>query len=227
MTQLYYKEKGQGEPLILLHGNGENHEYFRNQIEYFSKSYRVIALDTRGHGKSPRGDEPFTIRQFAEDLREFMDEKKIEKAILLGFSDGGNIALIFALRYPQRVSRLILNGANLYGSGVRPSVQIPIILGYHIARLFAGHSLKARRNAEMLRLMVKDPDIKPEELKAVAIKTLVIGGTKDMIKAQHTALIKENLPNASLRILSGDHFIAAKNPKKFNQAVEEFLKQPD
>ncbi|OUO81243.1 alpha/beta hydrolase [Blautia sp. An249] len=227
MTQLYYKEKGQGEPLILLHGNGENHEYFRNQIEYFSKSYRVIALDTRGHGKSPRGDEPFTIRQFAEDLREFMDEKKIEKAILLGFSDGGNIALIFALRYPQRVSRLILNGANLYGSGVRPSVQIPIILGYHIARLFAGHSLKARRNAEMLRLMVKDPDIKPEELKAVAIKTLVIVGTKDMIKAQHTALIKENLPNASLRILSGDHFIAAKNPKKFNQAVEEFLKQPD
>lgn len=227
MTQLYYKEKGQGEPLILLHGNGENHEYFRNQIEYFSKSYRVIALDTRGHGKSPRGKAPFTIRQFAEDLREFMDEKKIEKAILLGFSDGGNIALIFALRYPQRVSRLILNGANLYVSGVRPSVQIPIILGYHIARLFAGHSLKARRNAEMLRLMVKDPDIKPEELKAVAIKTLVIVGTKDMIKAQHTALIKENLPNASLRILSGDHFIAAKNPKKFNQAVEEFLKQPD
>ncbi len=227
MTQLYYKEKGQGEPLILLHGNGENHEYFRNQTEYFSKSYRVIALDTRGHGKSPRGDEPFTIRQFAEDLREFMDEKKIEKAILLGFSDGGNIALIFALRYPQRVSRLILNGANLYGAGVRPSVQIPIILGYHIARLFAGHSLKARRNAEMLRLMVKDPDIKPEELKAVAIKTLVIVGTKDMIKAQHTALIKENLPNASLRVLSGDHFIAAKNPKKFNQAVEEFLKQPD
>ena len=227
MTQLYYKEKGQGEPLILLHGNGENHEYFRNQTEYFSKSYRVIALDTRGHGKSPRGDEPFTIRQFAEDLREFMDEKKIEKAILLGFSDGGNIALIFALRYPQRVSRLILNGANLYGAGVRPSVQIPIILGYHIARLFAGHSPKARRNAEMLRLMVKDPDIKPEELKAVAIKTLVIVGTKDMIKAQHTALIKENLPNASLRVLSGDHFIAAKNPKKFNQAVEEFLKQPD
>ena len=227
MTQLYYKEKGQGEPLILLHGNGENHEYFRNQTEYFSKSYRVIALDTRGHGKSPRGDEPFTIRQFAEDLREFMDEKKIEKAILLGFSDGGNIALIFALRYPQRVSRLILNGANLYGAGVRPSVQIPIILGYHIARLFAGHSLKARRNAEMLRLMVKDPDIKPEELKAVAIKTLVIVGTKDMIKAQHTALIKENLPNASLRVISGDHFIAAKNPKKFNQAVEEFLKQPD
>lgn len=227
MTQLYYKEKGQGEPLILLHGNGENHEYFRNQIEYFSKSYRVIALDTRGHGKSPRGKAPFTIRQFAEDLREFMDEKKIEKAILLGFSDGGNIALIFALRYPQRVSRLILNGANLYVSGVRPSVQIPIILGYHIARLFAGHSLKARRNAEMLRLMVKDPDIKPEELKAVAIKTLVIVGTKDMIKAQHTALIKENLPNASLRVISGDHFIAAKNPKKFNQAVEEFLKQPD
>ena len=84
MTQLYYKEKGQGEPLILLHGNGENHEYFRNQTEYFSKSYRVIALDTRGHGKSPRGDEPFTIRQFAEDLREFMDEKKDRESNFTG-----------------------------------------------------------------------------------------------------------------------------------------------
>ena len=63
----------------------------------------MIALDTRGHGKSPRGDKPFTIRQFAEDLRAFLDEQGIERADLLGFSDGGNIALIFAMRYPQRV----------------------------------------------------------------------------------------------------------------------------
>ena len=79
----------------------------------FSKHYQVYAVDTRGHGKTPRGIEPFTIRQFAEDLLGFMDEYQIEKAHILGFSDGANIAMIFAIRYPERVDRLILNGGNL------------------------------------------------------------------------------------------------------------------
>ena len=64
-VKLYYKEAGKGFPLILLHGNGENGGYFEHQIGYFQDKYRVIALDTRGHGKSPRGEKPFTIRQFA------------------------------------------------------------------------------------------------------------------------------------------------------------------
>ena len=71
--QLNYIEQGQGQPLILLHGNGEDTTYFEHQIPYFSKSYRIIAIDTRGHGKSPRGERPFTIVQFAEDLHEFIE----------------------------------------------------------------------------------------------------------------------------------------------------------
>lgn len=127
--QLHYLEKGKGEPLILLHGNGEDGTYFTNQMEYFSKLYRVLAIDTRGHGKSPRGIAPFTIRQFAKDLHDFMDKMAIEKANILGFSDGGNIALVFAINYPERVNRLILNGANLNTKGVKASVQIPIVIG--------------------------------------------------------------------------------------------------
>ena len=83
--RLYYEKAGDGEPLILLHGNGEDGTYFKHQMEYFSKDYRVIAIDTRGHGKSPRGEKPFTIRQFAEDLNGFMEEQGMEKAHLLGF----------------------------------------------------------------------------------------------------------------------------------------------
>ena len=75
--QLHYIEQGQGQPLILLHGNGEDTTYFEHQISYFSKNYRVIAIDTRGHGKSSRGEKPFTIKQFAEDLHDFMNEKGI------------------------------------------------------------------------------------------------------------------------------------------------------
>lgn len=222
--QLYYEEKGEGEPLILLHGNGEDGTYFKNQIEYFSKSYRVIAVDTRGHGKSPRGEAPFTIRQFAEDLRCFMDEMEIEKAHILGFSDGGNIALIFAMKYPHRVKRLILNGANLDGSGVKPTCQIPIIIGYRIASLFAKKNPHARKNAEMLGLMVNDPNIGVNELRKVTARTLVIAGSKDLIKDKHTRLIYKNLPDAGLVIIRGNHFIAGQNPEEFNRAVEEFLK---
>ncbi|MGN1148469.1 MAG: alpha/beta fold hydrolase [Lachnospiraceae bacterium] len=219
----HYIEKGKGEPLILLHGNGEDSTYFVNQIEYFSKKYRVIALDTRGHGKTPRGSAPFTIRQFAEDLHSFMDEQAIERADILGFSDGGNIALIFAIKYPERVNRLIVNGADLDTRGVKPSVQLPIVIGYNIASLFAKKSMDAKRKAEMLGLMVNDPNIEPEELEKIRTRTLVIAGTKDMIKEKHTRLIYEKLPNAELVFLPGNHFIANRNPEAFNHAVEKFL----
>lgn len=221
--KLNYVEKGTGFPLILLHGNGENHEYFVHQIAYFSKKYRVIAIDTRGHGQSPRGEASFTIRQFADDLYGFMEEHSVEKAHILGFSDGGNIAMLFAMKYPEKVDRLILNGANLDGSGVKPGVQIPIVCGYWFANFFAKKSRKAKRNAEMLRLMVNDPNVRPKELSNLHKKTLVIAGTKDMIKGSHTRLIAKSLPDAQLVFLEGDHFIANKNPKEFNRVVNAFL----
>jgi pimeloyl-ACP methyl ester carboxylesterase len=133
----HYIEKGKGFPLILLHGNGEDCSYFEHQIEPFARHFHVIAIDTRGHGKTPRGDAPFTIRQFADDLLAFMNEHSIAKAHILGFSDGGNIAMVFALTHPERVGKLILNGADLDASGVKRAVQIPIEIGYRIARLFA------------------------------------------------------------------------------------------
>ena len=248
--RLHYTEHGSGIPFILLHGNGEDGSYFVHQIEYFKNRYRVIALDTRGHGQSPRGEKPFTIRQFAEDLHDFMDEKGIEKAHILGFSDGGNIALIFALKYPERVDHLILNGANLDASGVKPSTQIPIVIGYRVALVLerfgnlsfvkkdgkkSGKMLfaeKAQRNAEMLGLMVNDPNIRQEELSEnqnqdfINMKKLVIAGDKDMIKDEHTRLIYASLPNAELRVLHGTHFIAKEEYREFNRAVEEFLETP-
>ena len=160
---LYYQEKGNKDktPLILLHGNGEDGSYFKNQIDYFSDKYRVIALDTRGHGKSPRGTEPFTIEQFSCDLYDFMVRLDISNAVILGFSDGANIAMKFAMRYPDKVRALILNGGNLNPKGVKRTTQIPIEIGYRIARWFSSKSPDARKNAEMLGLMVNEPDIEP------------------------------------------------------------------
>lgn len=223
--RLHYVEKGCGEVLILLHGNGEDGTYFEHQIEYFSKYYRVIAIDSRGHGKSPRGNAPLTIRQLAQDLKTFMDGYGIEKAHILGFSDGGNVALIFALKYPDRVQKLILNGANLNARGVKASVQIPVEIGYRVASLFAKRSRKARKNAEILGLMVNEPNVKPEELGRLQNETLVIAGTKDMIKDSHTKLICDKLPHARLVLVEGDHFIANKKWEAFNKETECFLRE--
>ena len=219
---LHYTRQGSGPPLLLLHGNGEDGGYFVRQTEYFSRHYTVYALDTRGHGRSPRGAGPFTMARFAQDLLDFMDEQKLERAHLLGFSDGGNIALTFALRHPGRVGRLVLNGANLDPSGVRPSVQIPIVLGYKLASL--SQAPKARANAELLGLMVNEPHIHPRELAALTMPALVIVGSRDMIRASHSRLIADSLPHGRLVTVKGDHFIAGKRPGPFNRAVLEFLR---
>jgi pimeloyl-ACP methyl ester carboxylesterase len=219
----YYIEKGTGFPLILLHGNGEDCGYFVHQMEPFAKHFRVIAIDTRGHGQTPRGEASFSIRQFAEDLLDFMNLHQIEKAHILGFSDGGNIAMVFALMHPERVEKLILNGANLNASCVKRKVQIPIEIGYRIAKLFATKSPAARKNAEMLGLMVNDPNVKAEELSYIQNPTLVIAGEKDMIKDSHTRLIAKSIPEAMLSIIPGNHFIANKNPDTFNEVVLRFL----
>ena len=220
---LYHQERGAGAPLVLLHGNGEDGGYFIHQIEYFSKSYRVLAVDTRGHGRSPRGTAPFTLGQFAADLGAFLTGLGLERVLLLGFSDGANIALRFALDHPEQVRALVLNGGNLSPAGVRRRTQWPIELGYRIARRFAGRSEEARRHAELLGLMVLEPQLRPSDLAGLRVPTLVIAGTRDMIREAHTRQIAAAIPGAALKILPGNHFVAHKNPEAFNRAVAEFL----
>lgn len=220
---LYYQEKGNKEPFLLLHGNGEDGSYFRNQMDYFSDRYRVIAVDTRGHGKSPRGAGPFTIEQFSRDLYDFMAGLGIAKAVILGFSDGANIAMRFAMNYPDKVKALILNGGNLNPGGVKRTIQVPIEIGYKIAARFAQKSPDAKRNAEMLGLMVHEPHIEPGELSKITAPTLVICGSRDMIRESHTKEIAKHIPGAKLSIIKGNHFIANKEHAAFNKAVEEFL----
>ena len=220
---LHYAKQGAGKPLILLHGNGESGDYFANQTDVFAQHFTVYTVDTRGHGRSPRGTAPFTISQFADDLSDFMDAQNLPTANLLGFSDGGNIALTFALRRPERVDRLILNGANLDASGVKPAVQLPIVLGYKLASL--SKAPKARANAELLGLMVNEPHIDPGALAALTMPALVIVGSRDMIKPSHSQLIADSLPHGQLVTIEGDHFIANKQPGPFNRAVLEFLKE--
>ena len=215
----YYIEKGQGDAIIMLHGNTGKARYFKYQIDVFAKHYHVYAIDSRGHGNTPRGEKLFTIQQFADDLRVFMDKHGIEKANLLGFSDGGNIAMRFAIAYPHRVNKLVLNGANLNARGVKNSTQFPIELKYYFYKLLG---IK-KHDMEMLGLMVNDPNISLEELRTIQAKTLVIVGTNDIIKEKHSKLIASTLRNSEFAVVEGDHFVALRNPEEFNKRVLEFL----
>lgn len=221
--QLHFDKLGSGKPLILLHGNGENSSYFKNQINFFKNKFTVYAVDTRGHGKSPRGVKSFTIKQFADDLKDFTDVNEIDKAVVLGFSDGANIAMEFALKYPEKVEKLILNGGNATTKGVKAKYQIQIEAGYIITKVFSLVSPDAKKKHEFLSLMVGQPNLTRKNLQSIKCPTLVIAGDNDMIKTSHTRFIAESIPNSCLAIIEGDHFIAAKRSEEFNSIIEKFL----
>ncbi len=221
--RLFFSETGAGEPLLLLHGNGEDGGFFSGQIGAFSAFRRVVAVDTRGHGRSPRGCAPFTLSQFADDLAAFMDGLRISRADILGYSDGGNVALLFALRYPQRVRRLVLCGANLYPTGMRLPLWLAVEVRYALLCAIAPFSDKALRRRELYGLMAVQPHIRAESLGAVTAPALVVAGTRDVIRKRHTRLIARSLPHARLMFVEGGHAVARENPQAFNRTVKDFL----
>ncbi|RZK40916.1 MAG: alpha/beta fold hydrolase [Pedobacter sp.] len=223
--EIYYETYGKGEPLFLLHGNNESISSFREQIEPLSKSFKVIALDTRGQGNSINNKlSPYTYSQFAEDLSAVMDALSIKKASLLGWSDGGNTALVFALNHPKKVDKMVLMGANLFPG--------PEAIEQDIVRLFENRrdSLMNRQDPasqnqlRLTELVLKEPNIDAKDLKTITNPVLAIAGELDVIKRQHTLLIHSSLENAQLEIIKGgDHYVPLKNPQVFNRIVIDFL----
>ena len=116
-TTIWYEKTGAGEPLILLHGNGESHGIFSEAIPLLAERFTVYATDTRGHGKSaPAG--VFHYTDMAEDMAAFIGALALEKPAVYGFSDGGITALLLALRHPDLPSRIAVSGANLRPGGL-------------------------------------------------------------------------------------------------------------
>ncbi len=221
--KINYIEEGQGDPIILLHGNGEDSSYFEPQIDVLKEKFHVFALDSRGHGKTEFGEKDLTIRQLAQDLDDFIEEKNLKKVSILGFSDGANIAMIYALGHPEKVDKLILNGGNLAPEGMIDKVYKAIKRHYDKALEDSSHDEEALKKAKLFSLMVNDPFIDKNDLKKIQNRALVIAGSKDMIREDHTREIAEYLPNSELVILEGDHFVSNKEPEAFNKVMMEFL----
>ena len=222
-SNLAYSRYGDGAPLVLLHGNGENQQIWDAQIAALSAIRLVYTVDTRGHGDTPRGTAPFTLAQFAADLSTFLDQHALSKVDLLGFSDGGNIALLFSLQHPERINRLIVCGANLYPTGMKPMVYCSLVAEYVRLCLISLFSSKATHKRDLFALMVREPHIRPSRLNALPFPTLVIAGSHDIISNRHTRRIATSFPNAALRILSGGHMLPCEQPEAFNAVVLDFL----
>ncbi len=220
-----YREYGSGEPLLFLHGNQEDGSLFEKQIPAFSPYYRVILPDTRGHGRSPRGDAPFTLSQFADDLFSFIRRLELPPCHIVGFSDGANIAMHFALRYPALLRRLVLVGGNYAPTGVHRRFQIPIELCYRFLCRAEKKRPKLRQKREMVGLMTEDTGLLPEELVKIRIPTLIMAGDHDMIRFSHTETLHHLIPGSRLEILRGPHDLMQKNPVAFNRTLLQFLRE--
>ncbi len=231
--ELFYTDTGSDRehaPLILLHGNGGNSSSFFYVVHHFSALRRVITIDTRGHGRSPRGDKPFTLVQFAKDLHDFMNKLNIPKAVLLGYSDGGNIAMLFARMYPEMVEGMILNGANMFPEGLKGHVYREMLLDYKKAKKKARKNPgnpKIKETIDLLSLMIKEPDLTPEQLSLMKMPVLVLVGSHDVIDEKHTELIVSSLPDAELAVIEGGHNVVKTNSEPYNEAIEKFLKKHD
>ncbi|UOQ52920.1 alpha/beta fold hydrolase [Hymenobacter cellulosivorans] len=221
-VKLYYETYGSGEPLLLLHGNGESINSFRSQIEALSAHFRVIAVDTRAQGKSVDTlTKVLTYELFAADMKALLDSLHLPKAHVLGWSDGGNTGLIMALRYPSYVHKLVTMAANLFPT--TEAVDAKMLRQSEQARQMLLKKGDAA-NARLLTLVLTEPHLSYEQLKAIQAPTLVLAGEKDIIKQAHTLAIGSHIPGAQTVILPGaTHYAPQQKAALFNETVLRFL----
>lgn len=223
--EIYYEIYGKGSPLILLHGNSESISSFRNQIGPLSEHYQVIAVDTRGHGNSiNRKTTAYSYRLFADDLKAVMDSIHIQKASLLGWSDGGNTAIEFALKHPEKIDKMVLMGANIF-PGTR-AIKEDIIRMFEKRRdsLMNLQDAESNNQLRLTQLVLQEPQINADDLDRISMPTLILAGESDVIKTEHTMLIHALIKNSKAEIIKGeDHYLPLKNPGLFNKIVLDFL----
>lgn len=222
--QIYYEEFGKGDTVLLLHGNSQSTKAFEKQIPELSKYFHVIAMDSRGQGHSSEDGKPMSYELMAEDVHSLLDQLKLAKIHVLGWSDGGITGLILAMKHPDRVKKLAVMGANLFNDTTSIVVEFNDMIRKEKARLVALNQPENQFEIRMIDLMLNEPNIKPDALKAIQCPTLVMAGSKDIIKEEHTRLIACKIDKAQLVIFrNGTHFEPTEHPKRFNRTVVEFL----
>ena len=212
-VSLFYAAEGAGKPVILLHGNGGSHNDLETtQRELAQAGYMVYALDSRGQGANQRLDE-YHYKDMASDVYEFIKLKGLQKPAVFGFSDGGIIALQLEVMYPGTLGAIVTGGANIFVHG---SLVPEFEFGF----------LAQPSDEPLVKMMQSEPTMTVEDMAGIAAPALIMSGEKDLILADHTRLIGNNIPDARVKILDGeDHGSYICNSRKLAPLMLEFFKE--
>ncbi|MFT3823731.1 MAG: alpha/beta hydrolase [Chitinophagaceae bacterium] len=232
---MYYEVYGEGQPLLIIHGNSGSIGDFSAQIPYFSKNYKVIVADSRDHGQTLdtlHMDDSLTYEMMSDDYAALLTSLNIDSAYVLGWSDGGINGLLLAMRHPEKVKKLAITGANLWPDTM--AVEPLIITRFTGIRNYYQKLNQTKKTVEsqvLLRhfnLMLDQPHISPDQLKKIQCPTLVMAGDHDVIRVPHTVLIAQSIPKSTLWIApdAGHGLPVFKHKDKFNAQVDEFFKTP-
>lgn len=187
---LYYEVRGSGRPLILVHGNGEDHTIFEEALEYLQRNFTCYAIDSRDHGQSSKVD-ALHYEDMAQDICSFLEKLDLCDVVYYGFSDGGIVGLLAAQK-TRRIGAMILSGANLYPHGMTDEIYAVIEEDYQ------------QTGSTKSLMMLREPEIADWQLKQIRLPTLILAGTNDLIKDEHTRHIASMLPCSELHILEGE-----------------------
>ena len=221
-VKIYYEIYGEGTPLILLHGNGGSIKSRSPFIGEFSKKYKVIAIDSRCHGRSDCPVQYLTYDQMSEDVYGLLNELKIDSAFVWGHSDGAILGLLLAIHHPEKVKKLLATGANLRPdtSAIDPKL-LPLL------DIMGSRAKNDSVRSKQFLLVVDQPHIPLTDLHKIKSSVLVMAGDRDAIRNKHTLEIFENIPNALLCILPGTtHFVYEDRKEWFTEILYDFFDNP-
>lgn len=232
--KLWHAVFGDGEPVVFLHGGLANSDYWGLQVPVVAQRYQVIVMDSRGHGRSTRDDRPFGYDLMADDVVGLLDILHIKRAAVVGWSDGGILALDLAMRYPDRVSKMFAFAANTDPSGVVDGVEKnPTFAAFidrasqEYERLSATPKGYAAFVDAISKMWATQPNWTARQVGAIRTPTLVVDGDHDeAIKRPHTEQIAAAIPGAGLLILPNtSHFSFLQDPDQFTWHVLHFMAQ--
>ncbi|WP_315838367.1 alpha/beta hydrolase [Bradyrhizobium prioriisuperbiae] len=229
---IYGQELGKGSPVIFLHGGLANTDYWGNQVGPVAAHHTVILMDSRGHGRSTRDSRPYGYDLMADDVVALMVQLKIEKADIVGWSDGAILGLDLAMRHKDRVGKVFAFAANTMTSGVIDGVEKNPTFAAYIAR--AGQEYAARSATpgdydafveQIGKMWASQPNWSDAQLRSIDTPVLIVDGDHDeAIKRDHTEYMAATIPHAGLLILpNASHFAFLQDPKLFNFALLHFL----
>ncbi len=230
-ANLAYYETGNGEPILFLHGNSSDSYAFYRMYNYLGKNNRVIAVDSRGHGKSDKGNIPYSINLLATDIIKFCEVKNLEKITIIGYSDGGNIALVMAHEKPEIIERLIIISPNSKVNGMKSWFRYGIkfyILGLNIIKFFKFKSRdKTKFEVWRMKLMLKDIGVSMGDLNKINIKTLILSAENDVIYKRHLIKINKNIKNSTFKIIKDTNHFNILLSEKTMESINKFIESEE